>query len=568
MAIHTSPVANSRLVFPALMGALLLALLSRLDSPAGRGFFLMHLGLFMLWQPFVQGNRRLSLSSLLGILLILAIVFFGAGGLLFVAWIMSLTAIVAGRAALVDDRLSRKTYQLAFVALLLELLFVAVPGALPVATVQPELASIVNYVLVLLVLAILFLQSKEKHQAIQKVSVDFFSGIVVFLTLATLILGSLSAMLVLHSNYIEALLQSMLLMGGGLLLMGWTWNPHGGVAGLGDLFSRYLLSVGLPVERWLDALANDALEVDDPEHFLAEGVSSMVQSLRWIRGVEWETAARNGHVGFRGGYCSEYKFGGLRLKIFTNHRLTASLRFHLGLLVRILAEFYADKRRARDLRNLSYVQAVHETGARLTHDIKNILQSLNALCIAAREDETGTSSGYQRLLKKQLPVIADRLGTTLLKLQSPTNVSQGVEQPADIWWSELLSRLAPHDWISFSPITVGGRIPGDVFSGVIDNLVQNVIEKRQREPEVQMWIGLVERDRGIGLEICDNGSALPDPIADTLFSMPVSSKTGFGVGLYQAARHAEVAGYRLSLAENQQGRVCFSLVPHSRMMND
>jgi hypothetical protein len=44
-----------------------------------------------------------------------------------------------------------------------------------------------------------------------------------------------------------------------------------------------------------------------------------------------------------------------------------------------------------------------------------------------------------------------------------------------------------------------------------------------------------------------------------LFLGPVSSESGYGIGLYQAARHAQVAGYCLELAENRAGRVCFRL---------
>lgn len=524
----------------------------------------MHLGLFMLWQPFVQSSQRLSLSSLLGILFILVVVFLGTQGWLFVIWVMSLAAIMAGRVALINDRLLRITYQLAFAFLLLELLLVAVPDALTVARIQSQLSWIVDLFLVFLIWVILLLQLKTEQLFSQTDVVDFFSGLVVFLVFATLILGSLSAMLILGSSYTEALLQSMLLIGGGLLLLGWAWNPHGGFTGLGDLFSRYLLSIGLPVERWLNTLANLALEEDDPEIFLSRAIASIVQSLRWISGIEWVSSARNEHVGSRGGHCSEYKIEELTLRIFTKHQLTTSLRFHLGLLAKLLAEFYADKKRAADLRNLSYIQAVHETGAKLTHDIKNILQSLNALCVAGNEDEMGTSPEYQLLLKKQLPVIADRLGATLLKLQSPSKIPQSINQPVVSWWSGLIKRLMPNDWIYFSPLTLKGNIPGEVFSGVIDNLVQNAIEKRQHEPELRMRIELVGRGGGIELIVCDDGSALPDQIASTLFTGPVASKTGLGIGLYQAARHAASAGYRLSLSENRRGRVCFCLAPHSR----
>ena len=39
----------------------------------------------------------------------------------------------------------------------------------------------------------------------------------------------------------------------------------------------------------------------------------------------------------------------------------------------MVGEFYENKRRETVLRRNAYLQAVHETGARMTHDIKNLL---------------------------------------------------------------------------------------------------------------------------------------------------------------------------------------------------
>jgi len=39
----------------------------------------------------------------------------------------------------------------------------------------------------------------------------------------------------------------------------------------------------------------------------------------------------------------------------------------------------------------------------------------------------------------------------------------------------------------------------------------------------------------------------------------VPSSSGLGIGLYQAARQAEAAGFRLALEKNHDGEVCFAL---------
>ncbi len=66
-------------------------------------------------------------------------------------------------------------------------------------------------------------------------------------------------------------------------------------------------------------------------------------------------------------------------------------------------------------------------------------------------------------------------------------------------------------------------------------------------------------ETGPELRVCDSGGAVPAEIEKSLLRAPVSSAGGLGIGLYQAARHAETSGYRLALASNRDGEVCFAL---------
>ena len=58
---------------------------------------------------------------------------------------------------------------------------------------------------------------------------------------------------------------------------------------------------------------------------------------------------------------------------------------------------------------------------------------------------------------------------------------------------------------------------------------------------------------------CATGAPVPAEIAPGLMRAPVSSRGGLGIGLYQAARQAGAAGYRLALESNRDGNVCFAL---------
>ncbi|MCF8199736.1 MAG: ATP-binding protein, partial [Sulfuritalea sp.] len=118
------------------------------------------------------------------------------------------------------------------------------------------------------------------------------------------------------------------------------------------------------------------------------------------------------------------------------------------------------------------------------------------------------------------------------------------------------------DWIEFkAQKSITGSLPVEVFSSVADNLIRNAAEKHLREPALRMQIDLSHSDAGFELTVCDTGTAMPEEIVSKLFAGPVNSESGFGIGLYHAARYARAAGYSLELAENRTGWVCFRLTP-------
>jgi len=390
--------------------------------------------------------------------------------------------------------------------------------------------------------------------------VDFVYSLFIFLLLTVLMLGSLAAMLLLGSGYVEALLQTLLVTGVVLMLLGLVANPRSGFAGIGSLISRYLMSIGLPVEQWLQALSNLALREEDPQAFLEQACVEIAQRLPWVKGGEWIAGRNRGRFGSGEGRRWEFSHGGMVLVLYTLHAPSPTLIWHYNLLAQLLAQFHADKQRALALKQLSYMQAIHETGARLTHDVKNLLQSLNMLCSAGLEPGAETSVEYQSLLRRQLPAITDRLAETLGKLNAPQGVASVSRIGAAEWWRELGQRLATLEWIALeSEGSLGGEIPMEVFTGVTDNLIRNATEKRLREPELRLSIRLMQVGSGFELEAWDNGTAMADSLAAGLFLGPVSSESGYGIGLYQASRHAQVAGYYLELSENRDGCVRFRL---------
>jgi signal transduction histidine kinase len=224
----------------------------------------------------------------------------------------------------------------------------------------------------------------------------------------------------------------------------------------------------------------------------------------------------------------------------------------------VLAEFYIAKLREAQLREASYLQAVHETGARTTHDIKNLLQSLNVLCSVAGRDEYRDSAQLQGLVRRQLPMVAQRLSETLERLQHPEPASESYVA-ARSWW-EALARQYRAEEVEFQAVELpaAARLPRSLFDSVADNLIGNALAKRATERDTRVRVTLECAER-IALRVCDSGSAVPPEIEASLLRAPVSSRGGLGIGLYQAARQAESGGYCLALESNRDGEVCFVL---------
>jgi signal transduction histidine kinase len=244
--------------------------------------------------------------------------------------------------------------------------------------------------------------------------------------------------------------------------------------------------------------------------------------------------------------------------MYSRYRMSPALHWHLHLLGQLLGEFYMAKLREAQLREQSYLQAVHETGARMTHDIKNLLQSLNVLCAAAVQDSARNSADSQALIRRQLPVIAQRLSATLDKLQRPQDTGESYAA-AGAWW-EHLARQYRGEGVEFElgRFASDTRVPRTLFDSVADNLIRNALAKRATDGHVRVRVSLDCAER-VRLRVRDSGRPVPADVEKNLFRGPVPSTGGLGIGLYQAARQAEAGGYVLELESNREDDVCFTL---------
>ncbi len=544
-----------RLVVVAMLALLHVAVFRGVSDPWARALLLAHLGLLLLWQPFLRAEQRVSPTQ--GF--ILALIGFGVmlylDWWLLAFWVVVLAGLVGGKVYQHHARWQRRCYLVVFVYLLALLAIAILPEIAPRREVTPEIRDYAEYGLPLaFVLIALFPAEPEPADTSQVI--DFFYSVFLMLLLVVVILGSFTFMTLTRSSYLAALTYTVFVTAGGVLLVGLAWNPRSG-GGLGVFFARYLFSIGLPVEKWLHVLAEVSHVEARPERFLAEALASL-ERLPSVAGIGWRAGEASGERGEKSAQAVEFSNSELALTIWSRYRLSPALHWHLHLLGQLLGEFYLAKLREEKLRQASYLQAVHETGARMTHDIKNLLQSLNVLCAVAERDEYRDSAQLQGLLQRQLPLVAQRLTETLERLQRPQAAAETVV-PAATWWQGL-QRQYHGEGVEFQdgPPPAQARLPRSLFDSVADNLLRNAIAKRAVDPAVRVRVSL-QCGEQLALRVCDTGAPVPAEIASTLMRAPVSSRGGLGIGLYQAARQAEAAGFRLTLEANRDGNVCFVL---------
>jgi len=545
-----------------LLGGMLVALYLALEATGERALvaalMAVHLGLFLLWQPIWQRDRPLERSSVAGIVAFtLAFVFFSNVTVLGL-WQVVLIGIVAGR-SFASSR-ERNLYLASLGLLFILLLFETVPRAFSLALTR-EVDSVFDALALTVAIAMLVVPVKATPTS-ETFPVDFFRGVTISLTTALMAATAVLVSLTRDLDYALALFFTLLALVGFLLTLSWLLSPRTGVGGLASLWEKSLLDIGTPFEQWLTELSLTAEAESDPDAFLTAALSRLTE-IPWITGVELNHEGHTRTMGESGRYCVTYDASATRLTVYSKRPVGPALYLHYQLLLRLLADFHVAKCREAREAHQSHMQAVYETGARMTHDVKNLLQSLGTLtAILEREADTRDPDRLARthaLVRAQLPVVTSRLKQALDKLGAGSGAADDT-RPAGEWFESVKVRT-PGEFTTFELVAPAAlEVPATLFDLVADNLVENIRVKRLSEPDVTARVELAGSDSdGPRLIVTDSGSPVPAHVAQRMLRQPVVSQNGFGIGLYQCAREAEAAGYALSLACNTTGEVRFEL---------
>jgi histidine kinase/DNA gyrase B/HSP90-like ATPase len=520
-------------------------------SIISRSLMLSHLGLFLLWQPVWRGDEKLSIENTIIFIVFTFTLTFWLNLWLLFAWLILLIGFISGRVTL--NRNERTIYTIALSYIVLELLFACVPRLAKIDIQYNELFKTILPVLPLLILALP--NSKSEYHYYM---VDFIHAITTSMLTSLVALGSLLSMYLNETSYFIALAQTSFAIGGFIICISWLLTSKSRFRDVGQIWSNYMLNIGTPFEEWLSELSKTN-ELDlSPESFLKESMQRLV-NFQWISGIKWNLDSNIHEEGIATSNEIEIENSSFNVCLYTYSPAGAALKLHGTLLIKLLHNFYINKLREDELRKQAHLKAIYETGARITHDIKNLLQSLQAITSIIVHDTDGASAIVsQQVLKKQLPNLTQRLQLALDKLQAPDVVDTKEVYLKD-WWQDLQKRNSHNNFSFQHDINGDPTIPVDLFDSVIDNLLENAQSKQMDEEDIDIKITLVCDGNAISISVCDSGSMIPENISKYLLTNAISSDNGLGIGLYQANKHAELFNYKLKLSTNQPGRVCFEL---------
>lgn len=533
-----------------LLFSLLMAILLVEDPGLSRSMLIIHFGLFLLWQPILKQELSFSFLNLAFLLsLILGfIIWFNLW--LSAFWMLLLLSLLTGR--IFARGLGRAAYGLAVIIIFLQLTLIMTPTLFELSGMTTTLRNTTSLLLLGLSLTLLLTPSRNAQSS----HIDFIRGFLIVLLTLFLCMGSVLITFSSQTPYLQSLALTIFIAAIFLFVLAVLWNPRGGFSGLAQLWEKYLLNIGGPFEQWVSRLAAIEANADiKPEQFLQTCIQHLI-SRHWICGVHWLTEYDKQLSGKSSPHKVAFNDDKLKLILYTHNPVGPALLLHSKLLLSVLTFYYRAKLQEQQLIKQAHLRAIYETGSKLTHDVKNILQSTQTMTQILLQEETVSDSSA--LLKQQLPLLTQRLKTTLDKLVTPGQVDTKTGSMIH-WWNQLKTRYSDRHIEFIEEINGDCEIPSEVFDSIIENLLENARTKRITETELLISVKLVNNAQVLQLSVCDSGSAIDKKLVELLFKEPLDSEDGFGIGLYQCYQQAQYHDLTLVLTHNTNQQVCFSL---------
>src|SRR5258706_619048 len=175
-----------RLVVVAMLALLHVAVVRGVADPWARALLLAHLGLLLLWQPFVRGEQRISPAQALVLILGAFIVMVRLDWWLLAFWVVVLAGLVGGKVYQHAARWQRRCYLVVFLYLVALLTVVILPEIAPRRDLAPEIRRYAEYSLPLLFVLIAVFPAEPQPAESAQIIDSFYS---VFLMLVLVVVS-------------------------------------------------------------------------------------------------------------------------------------------------------------------------------------------------------------------------------------------------------------------------------------------------------------------------------------------------------------------------------------------
>lgn len=533
-------------------------LLWRAESHLSRFSLLLVLyGLFLLWQPLWAKLAKYRLPRIvLPLTLFSLFSYFYLDEALFFFGLLVI-GLIGSR--LFSHSSTRGFDLLVMTVLIIEMAIGIVPQAFP-QIVLPAIFREWMQILTLIPILLLFFAPIPDRSQQSRSQFDLMHGVLTTALIFIVLLGGIVINTLYQVDYTDSLLLSMFIVATLAFGISWFWNPGIGFSGLGVLWNRYTMTIGGPFETWINTLTT---LIEQPYITATEFLQAACDNLTendWLNGINWRIDGMTISAGRSAGYEFRHTIDDrVRVILFFRSDPGKALRQHTLLLIRMAWQFYLFKVNQEKLRAEQHLETIHHTGARLTHDIKNILQSIKASIDIIDHGRHQQQALPVQLLDGNLKQISKRLESTLEKLATPQLDAHEQHQPLSAWLEEFRQAHGDPRIDYRIQRTTDPEIPCELFDSVVGNLLANALHKPSC---ARVLVDVHAESDLIVITVCDDGNAIDKDIEEQLFNKPVSSGQGMGIGLYQSAIMARANQYELELVNNENGHVCFSLLQH------
>lgn len=514
-------------------------------------------GLFILWQPLWNKESPVNqLSELLPIIFIVIFSYYYPNESL-IFFSLLITGLIGSR--LFSFTSTRAFDLLAIFILIIEMSIGIIPLTFKQIDLPGQFETYIQTIVLLPILVLFFAPIPDRTQQTRS-QIDLMHGVLTTTLIFIVLLGGIVINILYGVDYIDGLLLTVFIVATLSIGISWFWNPGVGYSGLGVLWNRYAMTIGGPFELWINTLTT---LIEEPyvsaNAFLQAACDNLIEN-EWLNGIHWQFESTYIQSGVRKGIVFKHPLTkNIVVTIYFTSDPGQALRQHTILLIRMAYQFYLSKINQEKIQAEAHFETIHHTGARLTHDIKNILQSIKASLDIVQYQPGNNQPFPAKLLQQNLNQISTRLETTLTKLKAP-ELSTASQYISIDKWFENFKKANQHCRISYrSDIDLNHDIPPDLFDSVINNLFANALNK---DNAGEVILDLISNHEMIVVTVCDDGKSIEPDVENQLFNKPVSSGQGMGIGLYQSAILARTFNYELELANNQTGKVCFSLFQH------